>query len=79
MQRYFEQQMGEILKSFGGMMGTFGNELSPPSMNELPHFGLPSIREKREGSIRDEYLKPGYRSPDLSQRKNKTDSDLDGK
>jgi len=60
-------------------MGTFGNELSPPSMNEQPHFGLPSIRERREGSIRDEYLKPGYRSPDLSQPKNKMDSDLDGK
>lgn len=76
MHRYFEQQLNEVLKSFG-MMG------EESFLNDSFHFDVPTIMgpeefQKSEKSLRDQYLKPGYQSTVQGNEK-KVDGDVDGK
>lgn len=87
MHRYFEHQLNEMLKSFGGMFGqedgassffSFGG--MPPAL-EAPQSDGPEI-ESPQRNIRDHFLKPGYensRDNKSNITKPKSDSDVDGK
>ncbi|KAK7872989.1 hypothetical protein R5R35_004293 [Gryllus longicercus] len=80
--RFFEQQIEDMMRSFGAFgFGSFGSRdffsLEPPPMESEPDsFAGPSDAFK--GGLREQYLKPGYES-DSSRGRNerKMDSDLD--
>ncbi|KAK4879980.1 hypothetical protein RN001_008126 [Aquatica leii] len=89
MHKYFEQQMNEMMKSFG-----IFNSDAPFFDNDESFFGgfketspffnfgfsqLPAERDIHrapDGNLRDNFLKPGYEEP-VNKKSIKTDSDLD--
>ncbi|XP_017772709.1 PREDICTED: uncharacterized protein LOC108559852 [Nicrophorus vespilloides] len=70
MQRYFEQQLNEIARSFGENT-LFGNIFPNPNLSAVE-----TQTESTSKNLRDIYLKPDYERHNTSA---KTDSDLDGK
>jgi len=88
MQKYFEHQMNEVMKSFGGFGffsdgGIFGDHGSIfgdhgsifGGSSNTPMLDLPESDTPPQ-SLRDYYLKPGFESP---ANKEKVDKDVDGK
>lgn len=71
MHRYFEHQMDEMLKSFGGFFGSdnfFGFNAQIPSLAP-PESQFPSVEQPPENdNLRARLLKPGYENRDYSKR-----------
>ncbi|RZC41250.1 HCLS1-associated protein X-1 [Asbolus verrucosus] len=75
--KYFEQQMSDMLRSFG--FGEFGDGFSH-------HFEFPQIEEipqeeyeTQSGDLRDQFLKPGFEDAATNGIEEKKDGDVDGK
>ncbi|GLV41536.1 uncharacterized protein CBL_06765 [Carabus blaptoides fortunei] len=75
MHRYFEHQMNEMLKSFGGMFGESSFSSLPPAL-EAPQ----SEDEHPQKNVREHFLKPGYENTKENRANGaKSDSVVDGK
>lgn len=76
MHRYFEQQMNEFLKQF--QMEDHGNFFG--ATPEFPMIEeLPQGNEHNSGSLRDQYIKPGFEKSKERGNGSRVDTDLDEK